>query len=39
MTRTPYEECLPEIEKEVIVESYSELGMDEPNIKLFKKGQ
>tara|TARA_R110001606_G_scaffold363196_2_gene517152 strand:- start:68 stop:571 length:504 start_codon:yes stop_codon:yes gene_type:complete len=35
MTRTPYEKNLPDIEKEVIAESYSELGMEEPDVDLF----
>ena len=35
MTRTPYEKNLPDIEKEVIAESYSELGMEEPDVELF----
>ena len=35
ITRTPSEEHLPEIEREVIAESYTELGMDEPNVELF----
>ena len=35
ITKTPSEQKLEEIEKEVIAESYTELGMDEPNIELF----
>tara|TARA_R100001377_G_C3163107_1_gene100367 strand:- start:314 stop:802 length:489 start_codon:yes stop_codon:yes gene_type:complete len=37
MTRTPSEERLEEIEKEVIAESYTELGMEEPNVEFLKK--
>ena len=37
MTRTPSEEHLDDIEKEVIAKSYTEIGMDEPNIELFRK--
>ena len=37
MTRTPSEEYLDDIEKEVIAKSYTEIGMDEPNIELFRK--
>jgi len=37
MTRTPSEEHLEGIEKEVIAESYTELGMEEPNVEFLKK--